>query len=93
MTKRFRIMQPDSHRDRDYMAVKGIKPIFDIDWELIAPHEAQAEKNHGQSLKTLHSRGGLSACEAVAVLEGRPWHRMTLDAAHARLAELAGVPQ
>lgn len=90
MSKHFRIMQPDSHKDRTYMAVKGIKPIFHIDWALIAPHEGQAIMNHGQGLATLHSRGGLSACEAVAVLEDRPWRQMTLDAAYKRLAELRG---
>jgi hypothetical protein len=41
-----------------------------IPWELISPHEAQALRNHcGQSLQQLAERGGLSACEAVAVLE------------------------
>lgn len=40
-----------------------------IPWELIAPHEQQALRNHSQSLEKLTSRGGLSPCEAVAVLE------------------------
>lgn len=47
-----------------------------IPWELIAPHEAQARKNHGQTLERLHQRGGLSPCEALAVLENREWHPM-----------------
>jgi hypothetical protein len=47
-----------------------------IPWGLIAPHEAQAQRNHGQSLKRLAERGGLSASEAVAVLENRPWQPM-----------------
>lgn len=44
--------------------------------EMIEPHEDQARKNHNQSLRELASRGGLSACEALAVLEDRPWRRM-----------------
>ena len=39
-----------------------------IPWESIAPHEEQALRNHGQSLEKLASRGGLSWCEALAVL-------------------------
>jgi hypothetical protein len=49
----------------------------DIPWEMIAPHEGQARLNHGQSLERLAERGGLAACEAVAVLENRAWRRMT----------------
>ena len=48
----------------------------DIPWAIIAPHEKQANTNHSQDLHTLASRGGLSACEAVALLEDRKWTRM-----------------
>lgn len=41
---------------------------FYIPWELIAPHEGQAQENHGQDLKTLAYRGGLAWDEAYAVL-------------------------
>lgn len=47
-----------------------------IPWEMIQPHYAQAEKNHYQTLERLHERGGLSACEALAVLEDRGWSKM-----------------
>ena len=41
-----------------------------LPWELLAPHNEQAKINHcGQDLEKLASRGGLSACEAVAILE------------------------
>lgn len=40
---------------------------------MIAPHEAQARSNHGQSLNRLAERGGLCAAEALDILEGRPW--------------------
>lgn len=49
---------------------------FTIPWELIAQHEEQALKNHGQTLKRLAERGGLSFCEALAVLEDRQWRKV-----------------
>lgn len=39
-----------------------------IPWDLIATHEKQALRNHGQNLDTLAERGGLSWSEAYAVL-------------------------
>ena len=68
----------------------------DIPWAIIAPHETQAHVNHSQDLNELASRGGLSACEAVAVIEDRKWTRMDPGAgfkspapiALARLAEI-----
>lgn len=42
-----------------------------IPWEMIAPHEAQALTNHGQTLKRLAERGGLSPHEAMLVLKGK----------------------
>lgn len=85
--RQFRIMRPDNWRDRDYISVKGVRVIDTIDWRMIEPHEDQADRNHGQTLRMLHSRGGLSACEALAVLEDRPWRKMTLDEAYDKLAE------
>lgn len=40
-----------------------------IPWSAIAPHERYALLNHDQSLEKLAMRGGLSPCEAVAILE------------------------
>jgi hypothetical protein len=61
-----------------------------IPWAAIAPHEAQALRNHcGQTLERLAERHGLSPCEAVAVLEDRPWHRMDKAESVRRLAELS----
>ena len=48
---------------------------FTIPWGLISQHEEQAYKNHGQTLKRLAERGGLSFCEALAVLEDRQWRK------------------
>lgn len=62
---------------------------FAIPWEMIAPHDAQAMKNHSdQNLEKLASRGGLSCCEAMAVLEDRRWTRMDQDEAKAQLTKL-----
>ena len=53
--------------------MKG-KYLKGIPWSMIAPHEVQAKRNHSmQNLEELARRGGLSPCEAVAVLEGRSW--------------------
>lgn len=44
-----------------------------IPWPMIAPHEAQALRNHGQTLQRLAERGGLSPGEACDVLLGHRW--------------------
>lgn len=44
-----------------------------IPWEVLAPHERQAQRNHSQTLRRLAERGGLSPAEAVAVLDGLDW--------------------
>ena len=62
--------------------------MLPIPWDVIEPHEEQALKNHGQTLKRLAERGGLSVCEAVAVLEDRPWCAMIESQAIVRLMEL-----
>lgn len=64
------------------------RSILPLPWDIIAPHAERAFRNHGQSLELLASRGGLSPCEAVAILEDRAWHRMDQTAAIERLAEL-----
>lgn len=49
----------------------------------VLEHEAQAQRNHGQSVARLKERGGLAWAELAAVLWDRKYHRMDLDAAHA----------
>lgn len=44
-----------------------------VPWEWLAPHERQAQLNHGQSLETLASRGGLDPLEMVCVLNDKEW--------------------
>jgi hypothetical protein len=77
-------------------------PIMDpngepIPWALLAQHEDQAVANHGQSLAVLARRGGLSWCEALAVLEDRPWRKMHAHVARplvlSRVERFAGEPR
>ena len=46
-------------------------------WDRTVPFEwldeAQAQKNHGQTLKRLAERGGLDPSEAIALLNGDDW--------------------
>lgn len=51
--------------------------VVSVPFDFVAPHEQQADRNHGQTLHRLAVRGGLSACELAAVLEDREWHPMT----------------
>lgn len=64
--------------------------VVGLPWDMIADHEKQAQNNHSQTLARLAERGGLSASEAVAVLEDRGyWHPALKDGeAHVRLYEL-----
>jgi hypothetical protein len=54
-----------------------------VPWALMAEHEAQAKRNHGQTLVRLNERGGLSWCEAAAVLLDRPWRELPHEEAKA----------
>ena len=49
-------------------------------------HNLQAMGNHcGQGLGRLAERGGVSPCEALAILDNRPWHSMDRKEAKAEL--------
>lgn len=58
---------------RSIMPIMGATLLSEIPWAFIAPHEAQALRNHGQTLNRLAERGGLAACEAIDIIEGRKW--------------------
>lgn len=75
------------HDDRPFAIMREPR-IRSIPWGLIAPHEAQAEKNHYQSLRQLDHRCGLAPCEAVAVIEDRSYRQMPPELAYRRLIEL-----
>lgn len=59
-----------------------------VPWAAIEPHERQAKYNHYQTLERLAERGGLSWSELAAVLEDRPWSKMSDDKAEKRCREL-----
>lgn len=48
----------------------------EVPWEFMAPGEAQALRNHSQTLERLNERGGLGVDEALAVLANRRWERL-----------------
>lgn len=63
----------------------GIDCPKQVPWSLLAPHEHQAQRNHGQDLEMLASRGGLGPDEMLAVIEDRRWERMRPEDAAAKL--------
>lgn len=47
-----------------------------VPWSVMAPHEKQAIKNHGQTLQRLSERGGLGAEEAWFIVNDQEWPRL-----------------
>lgn len=91
MPEAFPILGTMRPADAERLKRLGCDPVHVIAWDMIAPHEAQARRNHSQSLAELAGRGGLSACEAVAVLENRAWQKMDDADAHFRLLQMLVV--
>ncbi len=58
---------------RAVMPIMGATLLSEIPFAMIEPHEEQAKRNHSQSLERLAQRGGLAACEAIDIIEGRRW--------------------
>lgn len=58
---------------RTVMPIMGATLLSEIPFAMLVPHEAQALKNHGQSLERLAQRGGLGHSEAIDILEGQRW--------------------
>lgn len=56
-----------------------------LPWELFEGEaiERQSDKNHGQSVAKIASRGGYGACEAIAVIACVPWQKFCEDEEHA----------
>ncbi len=67
--KTFPIMVP-------YIRGRYIDCPHAVPWDIIAPHERQAQLNHGQSLERLAERGGLSPREFVAVMTDCPFREV-----------------
>jgi hypothetical protein len=59
---------------RTVMPIMGSTLMSEIPFSMLAPHEEQAQRNHGQSLNRLAERGGLAVSEAIDILEGRKWN-------------------
>jgi hypothetical protein len=64
-----------------------------VPWEIVAPHERQADRNHGQTLRRLAERGGLSLCELAAVLEDRKYRKMSTEEALAVVLQFMRQPE
>lgn len=89
--KLFPILLPSFSADEREVKRAGFGSLRALPWDMIEPHENQALRNHDQSLATLASRGGLSACEALAVLEDRAWRQMPLFEAYRGLDALISL--
>lgn len=93
MNELFPIMGIDYRHGETVSALRKAGVMFAVvavPWEMMAPHERQADLNHSQTLKRLAERGGLSPTEAIAVIEGKRWRDlrgMTDTQAHRRLHE------
>ncbi|MCK5581903.1 MAG: hypothetical protein KAJ18_11595 [Candidatus Omnitrophica bacterium] len=59
----------------------GCGARLDISIPFMMLNEEWANRNHGQTLKQLAGRGGLSPCEAIAVMDKRKWMPMPDKAA------------
>lgn len=79
--RRFPLIWPWRREEERALVAAGCPRT--VAWSLIAPHEAQAQSNHGQSLEQLAARGGLSPAEALAVLTDRAWRDSVHDDARA----------
>lgn len=73
MTEQMRIGEPGSELFPIMGPHGGSGGGTCIPWKVIAPHEAQAQKNHQQSLARLAERGGLDPNEALCIILDRPW--------------------
>lgn len=71
--KRFPLLWPYRREERSAWEKLGC-PLT-VPWGLLAPHERQAQENHGQTLARLAERGGLSPSEMMCVLQDRKWRR------------------
>ncbi len=49
-------------------------PMKTVPYAFLRPHEAQALKNHSQSLERLKERGGLGLEEMYWIIKGLPWN-------------------
>lgn len=55
--------------------IMGDPIIKALPWAIMRPHEAQAQRNHGQTLSRLAQRGGLGIEEAYHILRDEEFMR------------------
>lgn len=79
------LLADQAEAGEDAEKVMPVNGVGTIPWAMIAPHERQAQANHSQTLDRLRERGGLSPCEALAILENRPWKKMDMRHAAAEV--------
>ena len=60
-------------RQYPVLGALGAKQKEYIPWDVLAPHEARACRNHGQTLEQLAARGGLGWVEIVWILLDKRW--------------------
>ena len=60
-------------RQYPVLGALGEKQQEYIPWDILAPHEARALRNHGQTLEQLAARGGLGWVEIVWILLDKRW--------------------
>lgn len=53
--------------------IQNGKLLRAVPYALVEQHEAQAMKNHAQTVKRLKERAGLDVCELAAVLTDQHW--------------------
>lgn len=73
--KRFPVLWP--YGRQDIQQLKELGCPSSVPWGLVAPHEAQAKRNHDQTLEQLAVRGGLCPRELYAVLAHWSWWEVT----------------
>lgn len=83
----FPILWP--YRRSEIAALDALSCPRQVPWDLVFAHQGQCLTNHEQTVQRLAERGGLSPSELVAILEDRPWRRMTDEEAAGRLRALA----
>lgn len=66
-TKQFKVLMQGLSREQKAECPPSIP------WAMIEPHEAQAKRNHSQTLQRLNERGGCAPNEIYAIMHDRDW--------------------
>lgn len=85
----FPILQSFSEKYRKAIAAARIPTS--VPWELVAPHEARARRNHNQTLARLAERGGLAPSELLSLLQDKPLNFRVQDDLEGIAAQLEAL--